>query len=279
MATLGVNLDHIATLRQARGGKEPDPVQAAVIAELAGAHGITAHLREDRRHIQDRDVYLLKQTVSTRLNLEMAATPEIVKIAVDVLPFMVTLVPEKREERTTESGLHINGKERDLEKSIESFSNNNIIVSLFIDPDLQQIKAAKRTGATHIELHTGYYANAKGQACFDELERLRDATLVGRKLGLHVNAGHGLNYHNVLQVSKIDGMEELNIGHSIISRAVLVGLDRSAAVRELDARAPQEQSARQATDRAAGLRLVRAGAAERISAALSSAERPVEVGA
>jgi pyridoxine 5-phosphate synthase len=231
MATLGVNLDHIATLRQARGGKEPDPVQAAVIAELAGAHGITAHLREDRRHIQDRDVYLLKQTVSTRLNLEMAATPEIVKIAVDVLPFMVTLVPEKREERTTESGLHINGKERDLEKSIESFSNNNIIVSLFIDPDLQQIKAAKRTGATHIELHTGYYANAKGQACFDELERLRDATLVGRKLGLHVNAGHGLNYHNVLQVSKIDGMEELNIGHSIISRAVLVGLDE--AVREM----------------------------------------------
>jgi pyridoxine 5-phosphate synthase len=231
MATLGVNLDHIATIRQARGGKEPDPVQAAVIAELAGAHGITVHLREDRRHIQDRDVYLLKQTLSTRLNLEMAATPEIVKIAIDVLPFMVTLVPEKREERTTEGGLHINGKERDLEKSIESFHNNTIIVSLFIDPDIQEVKAAKRTGATHVELHTGYYANARGQACFDELERLRDATLVARKLGLHVNAGHGLNYHNVKPVANIDGMEELNIGHSIIARAALVGLDK--AVREM----------------------------------------------
>jgi pyridoxine 5-phosphate synthase len=231
MATLGVNIDHIATLRQARGGKDPDPVYAAAIAELAGTHGITAHLREDRRHIQDRDVYLLKQTVSTRLNLEMAATPEIVKIAVDVLPYMVTLVPEKREERTTEGGLPVNGKERDLEKSIATFHNNNILVSLFIDPDIQQIKAAKRTGATHIELHTGYYANAKGQACFDELERLRDAALVGRKLGLRVNAGHGLNYQNVVPVANIDGMEELNIGHSIIARASLVGLDK--AVRDM----------------------------------------------
>ncbi|HUI92668.1 MAG TPA: pyridoxine 5'-phosphate synthase [Chitinivibrionales bacterium] len=231
MATLGVNLDHIATLRQARGGKEPDPVQASVIAELAGAHGITVHLREDRRHVQDRDVYLLKQTVATRLNLEMAATPEIVKIAIDVLPFMVTLVPEKREERTTESGLRLNGKERDLEKTIESFHNNTILVSLFIDPDIAQVKAAKRTGASHVELHTGYYANAKGQASFDELERLRDAALAARKLGLHVNAGHGLNYHNVAPVAGIDGMEELNIGHSIISRAVLVGLDE--AVREM----------------------------------------------
>jgi pyridoxine 5-phosphate synthase len=231
MATLGVNVDHIATIRQARGGKDPDPVQAATIAELAGAHGITAHLREDRRHIQDRDIYMLKQTVSTRLNLEMAATPEIVKIAIDVLPFMVTLVPEKREERTTEGGLPVNGKERDLEKSIESFHNNNILVSLFIDPDIQQIKAAKRTGASHIELHTGYYANAKGQACYDELERLRDAALVARKLGLRVNAGHGLDYHNVGPVAGIDGMEELNIGHSIIARAALVGLD--LAVRDM----------------------------------------------
>ncbi len=231
MATLGVNIDHIATIRQARGGKDPDPVQAAVVAELAGAHGITAHLREDRRHIQDRDVYLLKQTVSTRLNLEMAATPDIVKIAVDVLPFMVTLVPEKREERTTEGGLPVSDKERDLEKTIESFRNNNIIVSLFIDPDIRQIKAARHTGASHIELHTGYYANAKGQARFDELERLRDATMVARKLGLRVNAGHGLDYHNVTAVAGIEGMEELNIGHSIVARAALAGLD--SAVRDM----------------------------------------------
>jgi pyridoxine 5-phosphate synthase len=231
MATLGVNVDHIATIRQARGGKDPDPVLAAMMAELAGAHGITAHLREDRRHIQDRDIYLLKQSVSTRLNLEMAATAEIVKIAVDVLPFMVTLVPEKREERTTEGGIPVQGKERDLEKTLESFRNNNILVSLFIDPDISQIKAVSKTGATHIELHTGYYANAKGQAQFDELERLRDATMVATKLGLHVNAGHGLDYRNVAAVANIDGVEELNIGHSIVARASLVGLD--TAVRDM----------------------------------------------
>jgi len=231
MATLGVNIDHIATIRQARGGKDPDPVHAAAIAELAGAHGITAHLREDRRHIQDRDVYLLKQSVSTRLNLEMATAAEIVKIAIDVLPFMVTLVPEKREERTTEGGLQVQGKERDLEKTLESFRNNNILVSLFIDPDIAQVKAAKRTGATHIELHTGYYANSQGQARFDELERLRDSTLVAVKLGLHVNAGHGLTYQNVSPVAAIEGVEELNIGHNIIARSSLVGLDR--AVRDM----------------------------------------------
>jgi pyridoxine 5-phosphate synthase len=231
MATLGVNIDHIATIRQARGGKDPDPVQAMVIAELAGAHGITAHLREDRRHMQDRDIYLLKQSVSTRLNLEMAATAEIVKIAVDVLPWMVTLVPERREERTTEGGLSLQGKERDLEKTLESFRNNNILVSLFIDPDIHQIKAASKTGATHIELHTGYYANAKGQAQIDELARLCDAAMVAEKLGLHVNAGHGLTYQNVTAVANIDGVEELNIGHSIVARASLVGLDR--AVRDM----------------------------------------------
>ena len=231
MATLGVNIDHIATIRQARGGKDPDPVQAAAIAELAGAHGITAHLREDRRHMQDRDIYLLKQSVSTRLNLEMAATPEIVKIAVDVLPWMVTLVPERREERTTEGGLSLQGKERDLAKTLESFRNNNILISLFIDPDIHQIRAASKTGATHIELHTGYYANAKGQAQIDELARLRDAAMVAMKLGLRVNAGHGLTYQNVTAVANIDGVEELNIGHSIIARAALVGLDR--AVRDM----------------------------------------------
>jgi pyridoxine 5-phosphate synthase len=229
MATLGVNVDHIATIRQARGGREPDPVAAATLAEIAGAHGVTAHLREDRRHIQDRDIYILKQVVGTRLNLEMAATPDIIKVAIDVLPFMVTLVPERREERTTEGGLTVAGKERDLSAALESFRNNNILVSLFIDPDLAQIKAAKRLGATHIELHTGYYANAKGQACIDELERLRDAAMVARKIGLRVNAGHGLNYYNVAPVAGIDGMEELNIGHSIISRAVLVGMERAVA--------------------------------------------------
>jgi pyridoxine 5-phosphate synthase len=227
MATLGVNVDHIATIRQARGGREPDPVSGATLAEIAGAHGVTAHLREDRRHIQDRDIYILKQVVATRLNLEMAATTDIVKIAIDVLPFMVTLVPERREERTTEGGLTVAGKERDFLAAMESFRNNNILVSLFIDPDLHQIKAARRLGATHIELHTGYYANAKGQASIDELERLRDAALVARKLGLRVNAGHGLNYYNVSPVARIEGMEELNIGHSIISRAVLVGMERA----------------------------------------------------
>jgi pyridoxine 5-phosphate synthase len=227
MATLGVNVDHVATIRQARGGREPDPVAAATLAEIAGAHGITAHLREDRRHIQDRDIYMLKQVVATRLNLEMAATADIIKVAIDVLPFMVTLVPERREERTTEGGLMVAGKERDFAAAMESFRNNNILVSLFIDPDLNQIKAAKRLGATHIELHTGYYANAKGQACIDELERLRDATIFARKFELRVNAGHGLNYHNVGPVARIEGVEELNIGHSIISRAVLMGMERA----------------------------------------------------
>ena len=231
MATLGVNIDHIATLRQARGGKEPDPVHAAIIAELAGAHGITAHLREDKRHIQDRDIYLLKQTLATRLNLEMAATPDIIRIALDVLPAMVTLVPEKREERTTEGGLGVAIRERELTKVVETFHDGNILVSLFIDPDMHEIKAAKRTGADAIELHTGFYANALGKARFDELEKLRDFAYAARKMEIHVNAGHGLNYQNSAAIAGISGMEELNIGHSIVSRAALVGLDK--AVREM----------------------------------------------
>ena len=231
MATLGVNIDHIATLRQVRGGKEPDPVHAAIIAELAGAHGITAHLREDKRHIQDRDIYLLKQIVSTRLNLEMAATPDIIRIALDVLPAMVTLVPEKREERTTEGGLNVAAKERELAKVIETFRDNDIRVSLFIDPDMQEIRAAKRAGAPFVEFHTGYYANALGQARFDELEKLRDMAMAAHKMGLRVNAGHGLNYRNVSPVARIENVEELNIGHSIVSRAALVGIDK--AVREM----------------------------------------------
>jgi pyridoxine 5-phosphate synthase len=231
MPTLGVNIDHVATIREARGGREPDPVQAAVIAELAGAHGITAHLREDRRHMQDKDIYLLKQVVSTHLNLEMAPTSEMLAIAVDVLPWMVTLVPEKREERTTEGGLNLEGKEKELTGKVTDLKNSNILVSMFIDPDIRQIRSAKRIGATHIELHTGYYANAAGQAQIEELERLRDAAYAATRLDLHVNAGHGLNYQNVDSVAAIDGVEELNIGHSIIARAVLVGLD--AAVRDM----------------------------------------------
>ncbi len=232
MATLGVNVDHIATIRQARGGKDPDPIHAAALAEMAGALGITAHLREDRRHIQDRDIYLLKQTVTTHLNMEMAATEEIIRIAVDVLPFMVTLVPEKRQERTTEGGLAVREQEKDLAKAIETFRNNNILVSLFIMPDINEIKSAKRINATHVELHTGPYSNAPiGPSRNEQLEQLKDAALYANKLGLHVNAGHGLNYQNVTPVSKIEFIEELNIGHSIIGRACLVGID--TAVRDM----------------------------------------------
>ncbi|MDD5676246.1 MAG: pyridoxine 5'-phosphate synthase [Chitinivibrionales bacterium] len=231
MATLGVNIDHIATLRQARGGKDPDPVAAAALAELAGARGITAHLREDRRHIQDRDIYLLKQTVATHLNLEMAATAAMVTVALDLVPAMATLVPEKREERTTEGGLAVAGHEKEIAKIVESLRSNNILVSLFIDPDLNHLKAAKRAGATHVELHTGYYANAAGQARTEELYRLRDTALAAQKMELCVNAGHGLNYRNVAAVARIESLEELNIGHAIISRATLVGMDR--AVRDM----------------------------------------------
>jgi pyridoxine 5-phosphate synthase len=232
MATLGVNVDHIATIRQARGGKEPDPVLAASIAEMAGALGITAHLREDRRHIQVRDIYLLKQTVTTHLNLEMAATEEMIKIAVDVLPFMVTLVPEKRAEVTTEGGLAVREQEKELAKAIETFRNNNILVSLFIMPDVNEIKSAKRIGATHVELHTGPYSNAPaGPAQTEQLEQVKNAAFFASKLGLHVNAGHGLNYRNVTAVARVECIEELNIGHAIISRAVMVGMD--SAVRDM----------------------------------------------
>ena len=226
MASLGVNIDHVATIRQARGGQEPDPVAAAVIAELAGAEGITAHLREDRRHMQDRDIYLLKQTVRTRLNLEMATVPEMIRIALDVLPHMATLVPERREERTTEGGLDVRNREKELGGTIASLREQNILVSLFISPDIHEIRSAVKTGATHVEFHTGEYSNATGQAQIEELERLRDASMAARKLGLIVNAGHGLNYTNVVPVAKID-----NMGHSIISRAVLVGLD--TAIRDM----------------------------------------------
>jgi len=231
MARLGLNIDHIAALRQIRGGREPDPVQAAVIAELAGAHSITAHLREDRRHVQDRDIYLLKQVVSTRMNLAMAPTAEMVTLAVDVLPTMVTFVPEKREDQGGEGGLTVRGSEDELAKRIATLQDNNVLVCLLIDPDVQQIKAARRIGATHVELHTGHYANAAGAKVADELDRLEQAADAAQKFELHVHASCGLTYHNVQVVAKIGLIEELTIGHSIVARAALTGLEN--AVRDM----------------------------------------------
>jgi len=232
VARLGVNIDHVATLRQARGGNEPDPVAAAAFAELAGADGITIHLREDRRHIQDRDLKLLRQTVQTRLNLEMAATDEMVAIALAVKPEACTLVPEKRAELTTEGGLDVRIHQEALKPYIEKLQAAGIIVSLFIDPDPDQIKAANKAGADYIEIHTGSYAEAADwKAEQHELIKIENAVKLAKKLDLGVNAGHGLNYINVKRVAAIGGIEEFNIGHSIMSRAILVGLDR--AVRDM----------------------------------------------
>jgi pyridoxine 5-phosphate synthase len=234
MLTLGVNIDHVATIRQARRAPEPDPIAAAVLAELAGANGITAHLREDRRHIQDRDVRVLRETVSTHLNLEMAATEEMVKIALDLQPDYVTLVPERREEVTTEGGLDIVGQLSRLQSVVDRLQSAAIPVSLFIDPHLDQIKASQASGAKFIELHTGTYANGVGAADRQhQLDLLAQGCAAAIDLGLRVNAGHGLTYQNVYPVASLPGMEELNIGHSIISRAVLVGMER--AVREMKA--------------------------------------------
>jgi pyridoxine 5-phosphate synthase len=232
VSTLGVNIDHIATIRQARRTVEPDPIAAAVLAELAGADGITAHLREDRRHIQDRDVRLLRQTVRTHLNLEMAATDEMLAIALDIKPDYVTLVPEKREEVTTEGGLDIVGQIARIGKIVDKLQNVGIPVSLFIDAEPPQIEASVKIKAKFIELHTGQYAEAK-----DETTRHKELALLAKgceqaiKAGLRVNAGHGLTYWNVYPIAALPGMEELNIGHTIISRAALVGIER--AVREM----------------------------------------------
>ena len=232
MLTLGVNIDHIATIRQARRTVEPDPVGAAVLAELAGADGITVHLREDRRHIQDRDVRLLRQTVRTHLNLEMAPTEEMVQIALDIKPDYVTLVPEKREEITTEGGIDIVANLDRFTRVVEQLQGADIPVSWFIDADQEQIKAAAKTGAKFIELHTGKYADATDEATRkQELDYLTKGTEIAIASGLRVNAGHGLTYWNVYPIACIPNMEELNIGHTIISRAVLVGIER--AVREM----------------------------------------------
>lgn len=231
MPTLGVNIDHVATIRQARHTVEPDPIAAAVLAELAGAEGITVHLREDRRHMQDRDVKILRETVRTHLNLEMAATDEMVAIALDIKPDYVTLVPERREEVTTEGGLDIFGQLDRMTDVVSILQAAKIPVSLFIDAEANQIQASAKTGAKFIELHTGRYAEAKGDAQAKELHQLKLGCDLAIELGLRVNAGHGLTYWNVYPVAQLPGMEELNIGHTIISRAVLVGIER--AVQEM----------------------------------------------
>ncbi len=232
MPKLSVNIDHVATIRQARGVDEPDPVAAAVLAELAGAHGITVHLREDRRHIQDRDVDILRRTVQTRLNLEMAATEEMIAIALKTQPDMVTLVPEGRHELTTEGGLDVNLLKTGLKQKVSLLQQAAISVSLFIEADLEQVKASHRVGADMVEIHTGTYCGMHTEK--ERLEQLRRIELAGsaaRKLGMRVSAGHGLNYRNVASVAALSGFEEFNIGHSIVARAALVGMER--AVRDM----------------------------------------------
>jgi pyridoxine 5-phosphate synthase len=229
---LGVNIDHVATLRQARGTTYPDPVQAAFIAEEAGADGITIHPREDRRHIQTRDVYVLAETLATRMNLEMAVTDAMLELAEEVMPPATCLVPEKREELTTEGGLDVCGQEEHIRQAVARLQAIGSEVSLFIDPDEAQIDATVRVGAPVIELHTGRYADAETEAEQQaELERIRHAASYAHDKGLIVNAGHGLNYHNVEAIAAIPYMNELNIGHAIVARAVFVGLKE--AVREM----------------------------------------------
>jgi pyridoxine 5-phosphate synthase len=231
MKRLSVNIDHVATLRQARGEKQPDPVTAALIAEIAGASGIVSHLREDRRHVQDRDVYVLRDTLKTKLDLEMAATEEIINIALDVVPELVTLVPERRQELTTEGGLDVASEVSRFKEVTQRFHKKNILVSLFVAPIESQIKAAQKTGADFVELHTGEYANAKGEDIAMQLERLKKAAKFASKLSLKINAGHGLNYQNLKPVAMIDEIEEFSIGHGLISHAVFVGMER--AVKEM----------------------------------------------
>jgi pyridoxine 5-phosphate synthase len=228
---LGVNIDHVATLRQVRGTRYPDPVQAALLAEEAGADGITIHPREDRRHIQDRDVLLLRDTLQTKMNLEMAVTDAMLDFAEKIRPACVCLVPEKREELTTEGGLDVEGQEARIAKACERLAAIGAEVSLFIDPNKTQIDAAVRCGAPVVELHTGEYAEASGAAADAAFKVLVEAVTYARKKGLVVNAGHGLNYHNTERVAAIAGINELNIGHAIIARAVFTGLKE--AVRDM----------------------------------------------
>lgn len=228
---LGVNVDHVATLRQARLGTEPDPVMAATLAILGGADGITVHLREDRRHINDRDLAVLRDFVTVELNLEMAATPEMIKIAYNKLPDLVTLVPEKRNELTTEGGLDVKANMKAIRHAVKVLQGKGILVSLFINPSNEDVERSKETGADMVEIHTGMYANHKGTRQEKELLRVMQSVRKAGDAGLLANAGHGLNYGNVSRIAEIEGLRGLYIGHSIISRAVLVGLER--AVREM----------------------------------------------
>lgn len=235
MPRLHVNIDHVATVRQARRAAEPDPVTAAAVCELAGANGITVHLREDRRHIQDRDVRILRETVKTLLNLELALTEEMVEIALQTEPDEVCVVPEKRQELTTEGGLDVTASAKALQKAIPKFHKAGIQVSLFVDPDPKALEEAARLRADFVELHTGAYANARNERDrANELKRLETSARYAHDLGLRVNAGHGLNYDNVLPIAQLPFVEELNIGYAIVARAVLTGLDQ--AVREMQDR-------------------------------------------
>ncbi|MBN2145121.1 MAG: pyridoxine 5'-phosphate synthase [Candidatus Aureabacteria bacterium] len=232
MIKLGVNIDHVATIRQARGGKEPNPLEAAFICEKALAHSITVHLREDRRHIQPQDVASIKEHVLLPLNLEMALSSEIIRFALKIKPRSVTLVPEKRKELTTEGGLDVIENLPRIRQATKQFKKERILVSLFINPVKEQVEASAKSGAEFIELHTGDYANAAtSENRNKELEKLKNAASYALKLGLNVNAGHGLNYTNVRDILSLPGLQELNIGHSIISRAVMVGLEQ--AVRDM----------------------------------------------
>jgi pyridoxine 5-phosphate synthase len=228
MIRLGVNIDHVATVRQARGVDYPDPVAAAAMVEMAGADGIVMHLREDRRHMQDHDLEILRKTVKSRLNLEMAANDEIIEIALDAHPDMVTLVPERRQELTTEGGLDVEAGFKKLVSLTEKMHRKGIFVSMFIDPDEKAINLSRELGSDAVELHTGRYCDARtANERKEEFERIQKGVEIGLKLGLGVNAGHGLNYFNIKPIAAIPGIEELNIGHSIIARAIFVGLDRA----------------------------------------------------
>jgi pyridoxine 5-phosphate synthase len=228
---LGVNIDHVATVRQARRAHEPDPVAAAVLALLGGADGITIHLREDRRHIQDRDLRLLREVVTQRLNLELAAVDAIVDLACTVRPDEATLVPERRQELTTEGGLDVVAQQREVSRAVQRLAAAGIEVSVFVDPDPRQIETARLLGARAVEIQTARYSESRGEAAGRELNALREAAAFAREQGLHVHMGHGLDYVNVRPVACLPGVEELNIGHSIVARAVLVGMER--AVREM----------------------------------------------
>jgi pyridoxine 5-phosphate synthase len=234
MVKLGVNIDHIATIREARKAKDPDPVAAAILAEIAGADGITVHLRGDRRHIQERDVRILRDVITTRLNVEMAATAEMIKLITAIKPDTATLVPERREEITTEGGLDVALNASTLSRSIASLQDAGVTVSIFVDPDLDQIKACQKTGARKIEINTGQFADSKTEEMQElEWEKIHNAAQLAKRFGFQVLGGHGLNYQNVSRIVEIEGIIELNIGHSIVARAALVGLE--LAVREMKA--------------------------------------------